>query len=75
MFRFIEFWMGMCYIKPSEVDTALMKAIEDYHQSQAQVDASNEEGNESKNLANSILKHVSSQEALPSWLREQGKLD
>ena len=75
MFRFIEFWMGMCYINSSEVDTTLMKVIEDSHQSQAQVDASNEEGNESHNRANSILKHASSQEALPPWLREQGKSD
>ena len=75
MFRFIEFWMGICYIKPSEVDTTLMKVIEYSNQSQAQADAINEEGNESNNRDNSILKHASSQEALPPWLREQGKSD
>ena len=73
MFRFIEFWMGICYVKPNEVDTTLTKSIESSCPSQIPTDTKqdNDEINHSNNEANVALPHVSSQDMLPPWL--QGK--
>jgi len=73
MFRFIEFWMGICYVKPNEVDTTLTKSIESSCTSQIPTNNKQDNGeiNHSNNEANVALPHVSSQEMLPLWL--QGK--
>ena len=73
MFRFIEFWMGICYIKPNEVDTTLTKSIESSCQSQIPNDTKQDNGeiNHTNNEAHAALPHVSSQDMLPPWL--QGK--
>ena len=65
--------MGLCYIKTNEIDTTLTKLIKESHPSQGPIDYGQEETDVTTNQDNSILRHVSSQEALPPWLREQGK--
>jgi len=73
MFRFIEFWMGICYIKPNELDVTLTKSIESSCQSQIPNDTKLDNGeiNHTNNEAHAALPHVSSQDMLPPWL--QGK--
>ena len=75
MFRFIEFWMGICYIQSNQIDTTLTSALESSLQSSSlkRSKEDNEETNDFNDGANATLKHVSSQDTLPPWLQDHGK--
>ena len=73
MFRFIEFWMGICYIKPNDLDATLIQSIEASHQSLSPNNSNqdNTKTNGSDNEANATIPHVYSQDVLPPWLRQE----
>ena len=65
--------MGLCYIKPSNVDTTLIMSLESLTKLQSPNDSIQDSNktNDSSNEVSTAIRPLSAQEELPSWLQEK----